>query len=167
LATSLVRFRLTRVGFGLVDEHVRRAAGRTLPSELGAYPWIYLSGFYAAPAAPRGLATATLKTALSALPEPVVLCCEPLLGSDPRAVTAWTEHMTDTERTAKLCQYYQTQFGLRRACPIDCTLMTTLLGRGRRWQGERQFLWGLVHPAGIAQDVPTVDDSKQRCALLS
>lgn len=155
---------------------MRRAAGIRLPSELGAFEWIYLSGFRAALASPtmemrssppRGLATAVLKTALAALPRPAILCCEPLLGSDPRSITPWTEHMTDTERTAKLCRYYQQCFGLRSGCAIDCTLRTTMTGRGRRWQGERQFLWGLVDPATISLAAPTAAYSRERVATLS
>lgn len=170
-----MRFQLTRIAFPHVAEHVRRAAGIRLPSELGAFEWIYLSGFRAALASParemqpqpRGLATAVLKTALAALPRPAILCCEPLLGSDPRSLTPWTEHMTDTERTAKLCRYYQTCFGLRSGCAIDCTLRTTLTGRGQRWAGERQFLWGLIDPATIAAGAPRPSDSRERVVLLS
>lgn len=163
---------------------MRRAAGIRLPTELGAFEWIYLSGFRAALAPAfqgqrllspdkekqspsRGLATAVLKTALATLSRPAILCCEPLLGSDPRSVTPWTEHMTDTERTTKLCRYYQTCFGLHSSCAIDCTLRTTLTGRGQRWCAERQFLWGLVDPATIATGVPRPSDSRERVALLS
>lgn len=116
---------------------------------------------------PRGQATAVLKTALYGLPRPAILCCEPLLGSDPRSMTPWTEHMTDTERTTKLCRYYQQCFGLHNGCAIDCTLRTTLTGRGRRWIGERQFLWGLVDPSTIALGAPTVSDSRSQVVLLS
>jgi len=146
---------------------VNVAAGKTLPAALGTVPWVYLSGFYANPRAGRGHATATLKQTLAALRQPVILCCEPILGSDPRALTERTAHLTDTERYAKLCQYYRREFNLTLACPIDCTLRTTITGRGRRWNGDRHFLWGLINPSTIFQDVPIEAESREQRVLLS
>ncbi len=141
-------YSLTRIPTHRILEHLRRNAPSVtkLPTPLLQYPWYYLSNFYASPTAPPGYATRHLKTALANLsPHPYILCCEPILGTDPRSITAKTADMTPDNRYANLCKYYTSHFGLDHAQPTCTTLKTELTGHGRRWSDcERRLLYGLV-----------------------
>lgn len=80
--------------------------------------------------------------ALRSIEEPFVLCCEPILGSDPRSLTPKTAHLDPEVRTAGLCNYYRTRFGLVCEAPARCTLRTQLTGAGKRWsEPDRTFMW--------------------------
>jgi hypothetical protein len=143
-----VTYSLTRIPTHRIVEHLRRNATPTAkqPTALLQYPWYYLSNFYASPTAPPGYATWHLKTSLTKLsPHPYILCCEPILGTDPRAITAKTAHMTPDSRYTNLCNYYATRFGLTSALPTCTTLKTELTGHGRKWSDcERHLMYGLV-----------------------
>jgi len=118
-----------------------------IPAALSHIPWYYLSGFYyrdPCPGPRKGAATKILKAAIARLDQPGILCCEPILGSDPRSLTAKNEHLTADERYEELCSYYRTVFGLNYELQIDCTLKTELSGKGKRWNyAERKFMLGL------------------------
>jgi hypothetical protein len=136
---------LKRIYFPAIAAHVRRNSGLILPPELGTLPWYYLSGFYYKN--PHrinkpGHATAVLKANIAAIGEPIILCCEPVLGSDPRSMTEKNEHLTPDDRYTSLCNYYRRVFNMTNETQIDCTLYTELTGRGRRWAlPERKFMW--------------------------
>lgn len=142
--SALATFSLKRIPFPVIADHVRRNAGVSLSPAWAAYPCLYLSNFYARPGARAGAATAALKGALRALDRPVLLWCEPVLGTDPRAVTVKNAEMTADERYAGLCEYYRVKFDLVNELAIDCTLKTELTGHGTRWtDADRKLMWGL------------------------
>lgn len=125
-----------------------------LPAHIASLPWIYLSNFYqalpheqiaagrvAAPPASGPTPTRLLQAALAQLP-PHILCCEPVLGSDPRSISYKNINLSPEARYTGLCQYYQ-RLGLTAAVPTTCTLQTSLTQRGRIWsEPDRLFLFG-------------------------
>jgi hypothetical protein len=120
----------------------------TLPNtcNLRHYQWIYLSNFYASDGTPPKLATHLLRAELGKARQPFILCCEPILGNDPRAITAKNSAMTATERYENLCRYYSIQFGLKDSIPTCTTLKTEMTGHGRRWEDmERMLLFGVYN----------------------
>jgi len=142
---------LKRIAFPAIAAHVRHNAGHNLPSTLSSIPWYYLSGFYYKD--PHGIhtpghATAILKAAIASIGHPIILCCEPVLGNDPRSVTAKNEHLTPDDRYMQLCNYYRSIFNMKDEIQIDCTLRTELTGKGRRWSlADRKFMWSMPSPA--------------------
>lgn len=145
--STTCRFSLIKLPFRTIKDHVRRNAGIVLPDSFGRCPWYYLSGFYYNdPRSIRspGYATRILKSAIASIGEPIALCCEPVLGTDPRSITAKNEHMDPEHRYTALCDYYRTKFGMHAELAIDCTLRTELTGHGKRWSSaDRKFMWSL------------------------
>lgn len=116
----------------------------TLESRWQSRPWYYLSGFYSQTPG-SGKATRALHTAILQIGTPIVLCCEPILGTDPRSLTAKTEHLDPETRSLGLCNYYRSRFGLGCEARTHCTLKTEILGHGRRWsEPDRTFMWSLL-----------------------
>lgn len=159
---------MAQIPFRIIKDHVRRNSGIILPHTLGRTPWYYLSGFYYnSPNTIQtpGTATRALQTALASIGHPVTLCCEPILGTDPRSMTAKNEHLTSDERYEQLCQYYRTKFDMQASLPIDCTLRTELIGKGKRWSAERLFMWSLPEspfPPRRHPELATSDDSTEQ-----
>jgi len=123
--------------------HLRRNAGISLNPLWNRCPWYYLSGFYSREPGTGG-ATRALRAAIRTIGEPIILCCEPILGSDPRSLTSKTEHLDPETRTAGLCNYYRTVHGLVCEASTRCTLRTQLTGAGKRWsEPDRTFMWSL------------------------
>jgi len=121
--------------------HLRRNAGVSLNPLWNRCPWYYLSGFYSREPGTGG-ATRALRAAIRTIGEPIILCCEPILGSDPRSLTPKTEHLDPETRTVGLCNYYRTVHGLVCEAPTRCTLRTQLTGAGKRWsEPDRTFMW--------------------------
>ena len=121
--------------------HLRRNAGVSLDPLWNRCPWYYLSGFYSREPGTGG-ATRSLRAAIQAIGCPIVLCCEPILGSDPRSLTPKTEHLDPETRTAGLCNYYRAIHGLVCEAPARCTLRTQRTGAGKRWsEPDRTFMW--------------------------
>jgi hypothetical protein len=121
--------------------HLRRNAGVSLNPLWNRCPWYYLSGFYSREPGTGG-ATRALRAAIRTIGEPIVLCCEPILGSDPRSLTPKTEHLDPETRTAGLCNYYRAVHGLVCEAPARCTLRTQRTGAGKRWsEPDRTFMW--------------------------
>ena len=139
---------LTRIPTHQILDHIRHNSTAHLATNLLEHPWYYLSNFYAPPTAPPGYATQHLKTSLARIsPRPYVLCCEPILGTDPRSITAKTEGLTADERYNGLVNYYKTRFGLRNSLPTCTTLKTELTGHGLRWSDcERHLMYGIQNP---------------------
>jgi hypothetical protein len=162
-----VTFSLARIPFPTIVDHLRRNAGRTIPARFGALPWIYLSGFYARRAQP-GAATTLLRQTLAAIPGPFILCCEPILGTDPRSITAKNADLTPDQRYEALQGYYCSQFGLTAAVRTDCTLRVAMTGRGPRWSDARRHLMLGIQgiPPDPSPDAPTSDGSRAPCDLL-
>ena len=107
-------------------------------------PWMYLTDFYSKSAG-SGEATRSLKRDLQAIGRPIILCCEPILGSDPRSLTPRTAGLTADERTASLAHYYRSRFNMLFEIPVCCTLRTDLTGRGRHWsEPDRRFMVSLA-----------------------
>jgi hypothetical protein len=142
-------------------------------------PWFYLSGFYytggpgGGPG--RGNATATLQAAIAEICNkngPIILCCEPILGTDPRSLTAKNADLSADDRYDGLCNYYRRKFGLTCDVPIDCTLRTEMTGHGRRWSlADRKFMWsgvGLARDQKVTRQEPAiVGDSIKPDVLLT
>ena len=109
----------------------------------GLRPWYYLSGFYSKTPG-TGTATQLLQAAIHKIGEPIILCCEPILGTDPRSLTAKTEHLNPDARSERLKAYYRKGFAMNFEVPTHCTLRTELVGCGRRWsEPDRTFMWSL------------------------
>lgn len=165
-----VTFRLTHVSFASISEHVRHRAGISLPVQLAAVPWVYLSNFYQALPheqiaagslrPPQGATpTRLLKEALTRLP-PHILCCEPVLGSDPRSISYKNIELSPDVRYAGLCQYYR-RLGLTTAIPTTCTLQASLTQRGRIWsEPDRLFLFGTCDGAHQALPLETIPQGR-------
>lgn len=146
----------------VVSDFLRRRAGTVLSDDrhLDRRPWFYLSDFYehcdheriaARPRElhpPAGRATAALRAVISrCLPDNAILCCEPVLGTDPRSVSYKNIDWSPDARYAALCQYYRAVWGLRDVVPTHCTLRTDLTGIGRVWADtDRLFMFGLKPP---------------------
>lgn len=143
-----ISFSLKRIPFQTIQEHVLKNAGARIPTLYGNYSWYYLSNYYYVGPAIPGAATRILKNTLSTLSSsPIILCCEPILGTDPRSITTKTSEWTADQRYEKLCNYYKSKFSLENEIQIDCTLKTELTGHGTRWSNaERKFMWGTQIP---------------------
>ena len=140
----MATFSLKRFPFEAISEHVLKNAGIRLSSAYSSYDWIYLSNFYTSPYAPPGLATKQLQDTLSKIKSPFILCCEPLLGTDPRSLTNKNCEWTSEKRYDALCDYYKIKFNLEQHTPICCTLKTEVTGHGKRWNDlERKLMWGI------------------------
>ncbi len=138
----MVTFTLTRLTYTTVAAHVKKNAGILLPPL--NIPWIYLSNFYSSGNSGNGNATRLLQSTLKSLNGPYILCCEPLLGTDPRSLTPKNCDWTPDQRYTSLCNYYNHKFHLLQEIPIDCTLKTELTGIGQRWSyADRKFMWGV------------------------
>jgi hypothetical protein len=145
--SRLVSFSLKSVPFDILSDHVLKNAGIRLNSVYSSYDWVYLSNFYASSHASPGFATKQLQMALSQIQKPFILCCEPLLGTDPRSITAKNCEMVPEERYKALCGYYKVKFNLQNEIPTCCTLKTGLTGHGKRWSDlERKFIFGAQIP---------------------
>ena len=144
MATSkFVTFSLKRFSFEAISEHVLKNAGHRLSSAYSSYDWIYLSNFYASSNVSPGFATKELQSSLSKIKSPFILCCEPVLGTDPRSLTSKNCEWTPEKRYDVLCDYYKIKFNLKKQTPICCTLKTELTGHGKRWSDlERKLIWG-------------------------
>lgn len=106
-------------------------------------PWYYLSGFYSKTPG-SGTATQMLQAAIRQIGEPIILCCEPILGTHPRSLTAKTEHLDPEARSERLKAYYRKCFAMNYEVPTHCTLRTELVGQGRRWsEPDRTFMWSM------------------------
>lgn len=141
---NLITFSLHRIPFQKVSDHILKNAGIRFSSFYSSYDWIYLSNFYAAQNAPPGIATKELQKTLSKIQNPFILCCEPLLGTDPRSLTSKNCEWTSEERYDALCEYYRAKFNLKNEIPISCTLKTELVGHGKRWSDlDRKLIWGI------------------------
>ena len=140
---------LTRIPTHQILDHIRHNSTAHLPTNLLEHPWYYLSNFYTPPTAPPGYATQHLRMALQHISrnKPIILCCEPILGTDPRSITPKTAEMTPDERYTGLQNYYKTRFGLHNSLPTRTTLKTELTGHGKRWSDcERHLMYGLINP---------------------
>jgi len=136
-------FALTYIPFPVVVAHLRRNAGLSLDPVWCSKPWYYLSGFYSQTPG-SGSATRALQTAIESIGKPIILCCEPILGTDPRSLTAKTENLDPETRFTGLCNYYRSRFGLGCEARTHCTLKTEIMGCGRRWsEPDRTFMWSL------------------------
>jgi hypothetical protein len=146
-----ILFSLKHIPFSVLSEHVKKNSGVHLPNYYATIPWYYLSNFYYPSAngvvKSNGSATRILQTCIKEITssqKPIILCCEPILGTDPRSITWKNCEMTSDERYNQLCKYYQTKFHLQDEIQIDCTLKTELTGHGKRWSNaDRKFMWGL------------------------
>lgn len=140
-----ISFSLRRFSFQVMSEHALKNAGVYLCPKYSNYEWIYLSNFYSSPLTKPGLATENLKKTLINIEKPYILCCEPILGSDPRSLTLKNCEWTCEERYNGLCNYYRTKFGLTEEIPISCTLKTEITGHGKKWSDlERKLMYGVV-----------------------
>jgi hypothetical protein len=147
-----VSFSLKHISFSILSDHVKKNAGIHLPTQYSAHSWYYLSNFYynsSSSLKSNGSATRILQTHLKEISKqergPIILCCEPILGTDPRSITWKNCEMTSDERYNDLCKYYQTKFHLQNELQIDCTLKTEITGHGQRWSNaDRKFMWGLL-----------------------
>lgn len=146
-----VSFSLKHISFLVLSDHVKKNAGIHLPIHYSAHSWYYLSNFYynsSSSLKSNGSATRILQSSIKEIAKqerrPIILCCEPILGTDPRSITWKNCEMSSDERYNDLCKYYQTKFHLQNELQIDCTLKTELLGHGQRWSNaDRKFMWGL------------------------
>jgi hypothetical protein len=148
--------------------HLRRNAGISLTSSWCQQPWYYLSGFYSREPG-TGVATRALRAAVQAIGGggPFVLCCEPILGTDPRSLTAKTAHLDPEARTAGLCNYYRDRFGLVCEAPTRCTLRTELTGSGKRWsEPDRTFMWSPLMPQEETLQFPSHSENLSAAATL-
>ena len=137
-----------------------------IPRAFGSVSWLYLSGFYAR-GSPPGVATTLLRQTLAAIPGPFILCCEPILGTDPRAITTKNADMSPDERYEALQGYYRTQFGLTAAVRTDCTLRVEMTGLGTRWSdGRRHFMLGIQGLSVPSLGAPTGDEPRSPFDLL-
>jgi len=137
-------YSLKRVAFEEVATHLRRNAGVTI--SYTGLPWYYLTGFYSKTPG-SGSATRSLRSAIAAIGEPIILCCEPVLGTDPRSLTPRNADMDSDSRYEALCNYYRRHFNLCCETPTHCTLRTELTGHGTRWSlPERIFMWSPSRP---------------------
>jgi hypothetical protein len=134
-------YSLKRVAFEEVATHLRRNAGVTI--SYTGLPWYYLTGFYSKTPG-SGSATRSLRSAIAAIGEPIILCCEPVLGTDPRSLTPRNADMDSDSRYEALCNYYRRHFNLCCETPTHCTLRTELTGYGTR--NERIFMWSPSQP---------------------
>jgi len=145
--------------------HLRRNAGVSLDPLWNRCPWYYLSGFYSREPGTGG-ATRALRAAIRAIGEPIVLCCEPILGSDPRSLTPKTAHLDSEARTAGLCNYYRAVHGLICEAPTRCTLRTQVTGAGKRWsEPDRTFMWSSPKESKDPKD-PVQQKEMLRCPFL-
>jgi hypothetical protein len=154
--TNQITFSLRRIPFHIIIDHLKKNSNTNLQSHkcpnLLKYEWIYLSDFYAPQTAPYGLATKTLKYALKQITygniinnAPYILCCEPILGTDSRAITKKTEHLLAEDRYKKLCKYYEKEFSLCNHIRTQCTIKTEIRGIGKKWSDlDRKLLWGII-----------------------
>jgi hypothetical protein len=155
-----VSFSLKRIPFQTIQEHALKNAGVKLPLVYSKHPWYYLSNFYytsTSSGSGSGEATRILKQAIGALVNhqtPILLCCEPILGTNPRSLTPKTCEWTAEQRYESLCSYYKSKFSLENEIQIDCTLKTELTGHGQRWsQADRKFMWGAQMPGMYCQPI--------------
>ncbi len=75
---------------------------------------------------------------------PYILCCEPILGTNPRSITLKNCEMTPDERYNALCNYYKNQFNLISEIPTCCTLKKEIMGQyGIKQDLDRKFIWGI------------------------
>lgn len=152
--SQLVSFSLKRISFDAISDHILKNAGHHLSSYYSSYDWIYLSNFYASSKTPSGLATKQLQNQLSKFQKPFILCCEPILGTDPRSVTSKNCEWKSEERYKSLCEYYKVKFNLQNEIPTCCTLKTEITGHGQRWSDvERKFLFGSQIPGIYCQPI--------------
>lgn len=141
-------------------------------------PWYYLSGFYSKTPG-SGTATQMLQAAIRQIGEPIILCCEPILGTHPRSLTAKTEHLDPDARSERLKAYYRKCFAMNYEVPSHCTLRTELVGQGRRWsEPDRTFMWSMNpltvktqpilrrDPPMIPSREATSNNSRERRVLL-
>ncbi len=146
--TNHISFSLRHIPFHIISDHLKKNSNTILHPDLLKYQWIYLSDFYASQNAPYGLATYTLKNALKQIAynnSPYILCCEPILGTDPRAITKKTEHLSAEDKYTKLCKYYEKEFSLYNNILTQCTIKTEIRGIGKKWSDlDRKLLWGII-----------------------
>jgi hypothetical protein len=141
---NLTSFSLHNIPFHKVSDHILKNAGIKISSVYSSYNWIYLSNFYTSSHAPAGLATKELQKALHKIQNPFILCCEPILGTNPRSLTNKNCEWTPEKRYEALCEYYKIKFNLQNEIPISCTLKTELTEHGKRWSDlERKLIWGI------------------------
>jgi hypothetical protein len=142
---KFLTYSLCHIPFQTVSEHTLKNAGLYLSTKYSNFEWIYLSNFYSNPQLSPGIATQHLKYTLSKIQKPFILCCEPILGSDPRSLTIRNCELTSEERYNKLCKYYINNFKLTEEIMISCTLKTEITGHGKKWSDlERKLMYGII-----------------------